>query len=183
MNIIFRKTLVYTVVAGALIALYLGTTTLLAHLFEGLTVHQTLFSSAVAAGLMTVSFQPLLKRVGAFFDHKFFQLHIDREEKLYELSREVITHTTPEAMGEALMRVIEDALHPKSGTLFLRSPDRNGFVRASGVGSSTLPARMQEDNALALYFRDHPQPFVQDIPSELGRSHSTRLKEERKDAA
>jgi hypothetical protein len=181
-SIIIRRTLVYSTVMGILTGIYLGTITLFTHLFEGLAGARTIFSSAVAAALITICFQPLRKRVQAFVDSKFFRQYVDREEKLYELSREVITHTTPEAMGGALMRVIEEALHPKAGALYLRSPDGIGFTKVSSVGFAALPQRMTEDNELARYFRDHPQPFVQDLTSDLGQSQSTRIKEEREEA-
>jgi hypothetical protein len=180
---IIRKTIVYSVVMGTLTVIYISIVALFAHVFEGLTGYQTIFSSAMAAGLITIGFQPLRKRVQHFVDSKFFRQYVDREEKLYELSREVITHTTPEAMGSVLLRVIEEALHPKGGALFLRARDGSGFVPIASVGSSALPERMDEYNGLAQYFKEHPQPFVQDMSESIGRSESTRLKEEREDAA
>jgi len=182
-NLIIRKTLVYSTVVGVLTALYLGVILIVAHLFEGLAGDQTVFSSAVAAVLVSFCFQPLKSRVQHFVDSKFFRQYVDREEKLYELSREVITHTTPEAMGGALMHVIEDALHPKCGALFLRSREGNGFVRVSGIGETELPLRMDDENELAKYCKDHPQPFVQDGSEDVGKSRSTRLKDDREDAA
>jgi hypothetical protein len=182
-SIIIRKTLIYSSVAGTLMALYLGVIALVTHFFEGLTGYETVFSSAVAAAIISFGFQPLRKRVQAFVDKKFFRQYVDREEKLYELSREVVTHTTTDEMGKALMRVITEALHPKAGALYLRAPDRNGFVRVSGTAESKLPDQMNEENALTAYFRGHPQPFVQDMSAESGRSYSTRLKEDREEAA
>jgi hypothetical protein len=182
-NVIIRKTLIYSTVVGALMALYLIVITIVTRLFAGLTGYQTMFSSAIAAAIMSFCFQPLRKRVQAFVDTKFFRQYVDREEKLYELSREVITHTTPEAMGDALMHVIDDALHPKFGALYLRSRDESGFVRVSGSGSSDLPQRMEEDNQLASYFRDHPQPFVRDMASDVGQSQNTRDDDKREDSA
>lgn len=182
-NVIIRKTLIYSTVVGALMALYLAMITVTARLFEGLTGYQTIFSSAAAAAIISFCFQPLRKKVQSFVDAKFFRQYVDREEKLYELSREVITHTTPEAMGGALLQVINQTLYPKVGALFLRSPDGNGFTKVSVVGTGSLPEHMAEDNELARYFKNHPQPFVQDIDSDVARSHSTRTKAEREDAA
>jgi hypothetical protein len=182
-TVIIRKTLVYSLVMGILTATYLVIVALFARFFEGLTGYQTVYSSAVAAVLITLCFQPLRRRIQSFVDRKFFRQYVDREEKLYELSREVITHTTPEAMGGALMHVLNETLHPKGGALFLRSRDGSGFVRVSDIGTVVLPARMEEDNELAQYFKDHPKPFVQDMSEAIGRSESTRLKEEREDAA
>jgi len=172
-NLIMRKTLVYSVVTGALTIIYLGTITVLTRVFQWLTGSQTVFPSAVAAGLITIFFQPLRKKVQMFIDKKFFRHYVDREEKLYELSREVVTHTTPEAMAEALMRVLGESFHPKSAALYLRSRDGSGFTPVAFLGQSA-PESMGEDNPLSKYFADHSQPFVQDLPSEMGAPHSTR---------
>ncbi len=182
-TIIIRKTLIYSVVTGSLTILYLGVIALFARIFQGLAGYQTIFSSAVAAGMITVCFQPLRKKVQAFVDSKFFRQYVDREEKLYELSREVITHTTPEAMAQSLIRVLGDTLHPKSSALYLRSRDGNGFVLASQQGGIDLPITMAESNVLTNYFVDHPQPFVQqDLPIE-GESLDTRRPPRSEEAA
>lgn len=172
-TLIIRKTIVYSVVTGTLTVIYLGIVALFAHVFQGLTGYQTIFSSAIAAGLITVGFQPLRKRVQGFVDSKFFRQYVDREEKLYELSREVITHTTPESMAQALMRVLQESFHPKSGALYLKSREGTGYVPTAAWGDRPV-GRMAEENALALYFADHPQPFVQEMPQNLGEPADTR---------
>jgi len=182
-NLIIRKTIIYSVVTGTLTVIYLGIVALFAHLFEGLTGYQTIFSSAVAAGLITVCFQPLRKKVQSFVDGKFFRQYVDREEKLYELSREVITHTTPEAMAQSLIRVLGDTLHPKSVALYLRSRDGSGFVLVSKREKGNFPDVMTESNPLTNYFMDHPQPFIQDLPSEIGETVDTRRPARQEDAA
>jgi hypothetical protein len=182
-SIIIRKTLIYSMVISALTLIYMAIVALFARVFEGLTGYQTVFSSAIAAGLITVGFQPLRKRIQGFVDEKFFRQYVDREEKLYELSREVITHTTSEAMVDSLMRVLGDTLHPKSAAIYLRSRDGDGFVLMSNKESS-LPSQMPESNPLTDYFTDHPQPFVrQDVDDHIGASLDTRRPPRTEDAA
>jgi hypothetical protein len=173
-TVIIRKTLIYAAVMGALMSIYLVSIAIFARLSEGLTGAQNVFSSSIAALLITWCFQPLRKKVQAFVDGKFFRQYVDREEKLYELSREVITHTTPEAMAVTLIRVLSETLHPKGMALYLRSRDGDGFVQVGQSGATELPSRMPEHNALADYFLDHPQPFVQDLPEHMGAPQDTR---------
>jgi signal transduction histidine kinase len=174
-SIIIRKTLIYSTVTGVLTAVYLVTIAIFAHIFEGLAGYQTIFSSAIAAALITLGFQPLRKRVQIFVDQKFFREYVDREQKLYELSREVITHTTSEGMAEALMRVLTESLHPKTVALYLKPNDGNGFLKISGHGTEVdLPQLMPEDNALANYFSDHSQPLTLDGEEAVGESQNTR---------
>lgn len=173
-NVIIRKTLIYSIVTGSLGAIYLAIVTVGTHIFEDITGSQTVFSPAIAAATIVIGFQPIRKRVQAFIDSKFFRQYVDREEKLYELSREVVTHTTSEAMSDALMRVLNETLHPKHGALYLRRKDGGGFHRVSSLGDIPLREIMAEDNTLAMYFVDHPQPFVQDLPENAAESHNTR---------
>ncbi len=180
-SVIVRKTLIYSAVVGTLTTLYLGVITVIAHVFEGLTGYQTAFSSAAAAALVTFCFHPLRKRVQVFIDGKFFRQYVDREEKLYELSREVITHTTPEAMAQALMKVLRETLHPKVGVLYLKSNQGSGFMPTAAWGDNSQEP-LSDDSPLARYFVDHPQPFVQDMPSNMGQSQSTRRKTGREEA-
>jgi hypothetical protein len=182
-NRIVRKIFIYTTVFLPLVAAYLVSAAVITHLFEKWPVYHMTLSTAAAAVIFSFGFHPLRQRIQTFLDAKFFRQFADREEQLHELSREVITHTTPEAMSEALMRVIAHVLHPKAGALYLRAPDRSGFVRMSQIGSSRLPERMEEENELARYFRSHPQPFVRDAASTLGSPKGTRSKNGREDAA
>lgn len=182
-GVIIRRTLVYSAVMVTLTIIYLCVVALFTRIFEGITGYQTLFSSALAAGLITIFFQPLRKRIQAIVDKKFFRHYVDREEKLYELSREVVTHTTTEDMGGALARVLDDTLHPKRVALYLRSGASGHFDLVSVGNTNDLPAILPEDNQLAQYFKEIPKPFLLDMESPEGRSYSTRLKDEREDVA
>ena len=136
-SLIIRRTLIYTRVMGLLTAMYLVVITEMTHIFEGLTGSEPIFSTAIVACIITLLFQPLRKRVEAFVDAKFFRQYVDREQKLYELSREVITHTTPEAMGKALQQVLMETFHPKTGALYVRSRDGAGFFGSNTMGAGS----------------------------------------------
>ncbi len=176
MNIalIIRKTLVYSSVVIILATAYLLAVGLFAKIFEGFTGYQTVFSSAIAAGLISFCFQPVRKKIQYLVDSKFFRQYVDREEKLYELSREIITHTTPEALAAALMRVLGETFHPKNAALYLKGRYTNSYSRMSDLERKTLPDEMPADNPLSLYFADHSQPFMLDSSGEAGSSRSTR---------
>src|SRR5438552_12141047 len=124
-----RTLFIYATVFLPLVAAYLLSNALITHFFEKSPMFGLALSTAAAALVFSFGFQRLHQRVQTYLDAKFFRQFADREEKLHELSREVITHTTPEAMSEALMRVISQALGPKAGAIYLRAPDRSGFVR------------------------------------------------------
>jgi len=172
-SIFVRKTLVYSSVIALLMAIYLSFVAVFAKVFEGFSGYQTTFSSALAAALISFCFHPVRKRIQSFVDAKFFRQYVDREEKLYELSRDVVTHTTTEGMAAALQNVLNETLHPKCGVLYLRGRNSSDFIPVSGWGNFKFET-LSEDHPLLKYLSEHPQPFVLDEPSEAGASHSTR---------
>lgn len=174
-TVIIRRTLIYSCVIISLVGIYLAVIALLTRIFQGLTGNATVFPSALAAGLVTLSFQPLRKRVQSFVDAKFFRQYVDREEKLYELSREVVTHSTPEAMAQALVNVLQETLHPKSGVLYLKSKDGGSFVPTASWGGQEREA-IAVNNPLPSYFLDHTQPFVQEMTDNMGAPLDTRAR-------
>ncbi len=175
--------MVFSVVVSILTGIYMATFIIFTHLFKGITGPQTLFSSFLAACLITSLFQPLLKKVQTSIDRKFFRQYVNREQKLYELSREVITHTTPEEMAEALMHVLGQALYLKSGAIYLRAREGGEFIRMAQQQGSSLPERLNQENILIRYFLDHPQPFIQEAPSGIGESYDTRTPARQEEAA
>jgi hypothetical protein len=42
---------------------------------------------------------------------------------------------------------------------------------------------MEEENELTRYFKTHSQPFIREVSEDVAESRSTRVKDERKDAA
>lgn len=78
-ELLARKTLIYSVVSGILTAIYFGILALVARLFESWTGYQTLISSVIAFCIINVMFSPLRNRVQAFVDRHFFRGWTDRE--------------------------------------------------------------------------------------------------------
>jgi signal transduction histidine kinase len=77
-NVVIRKTLLYSLISAALAAIYVGTITLLAHLFGGLHGSTSAFSSALAAVFITVLFNPLRVKMQRFVDRHFFRESLDQ---------------------------------------------------------------------------------------------------------
>lgn len=169
-----RKGVTYFLVMLCVGGIFALTAVVSAHATPASWDWQVFLSSIIAAGIIASCFQPLQSRIQRVVDGEFFQKHVAREQKLYDLSREVITHTTTESMASALMRVLGETLHPKSGALYLRARDGNGFQQMSLMGPVPLPSRLPEDCAIARYCQAHPLPFVHVAWSEEGTPLDTR---------
>ncbi len=71
-DVIIRKTAIYSVVTGALTAVYLLITTQLAKVLEGVGGQAGFWPAAVAAAAVALLFNPLLNRVRSLMDRRFF---------------------------------------------------------------------------------------------------------------
>jgi signal transduction histidine kinase len=71
-RIVVRKTLIGSIVTMCLLAVYLLIATQLVHVLEGWVGSAHFLSSAVAAAVVALMLQPVLNRVRAFMDRRFF---------------------------------------------------------------------------------------------------------------
>ena len=85
-NIVLRKSLVYSLMTGILTAVYLIFITQGAHVLQGLFGASTLTTSIIAACVITAGFLPLRNRIQAFVDRYFFRDWSDRGEMVREVA-------------------------------------------------------------------------------------------------
>ncbi len=168
-----RKTLINATVVGCLMSICFAVILLFSYVLHDFTGYRAALAAAVVAGLAAPFFQPLRRRLEHLADRKFFRHDVNREERLHELSRDVIAQTSPEAVAAALSQALQESFHPKSAALWLRGRDGKSFTSMACFGE-TKTAVMPENNPLHNYFIDHSQPFVQDSPAGSGSSRSTR---------
>jgi signal transduction histidine kinase len=76
-NIVIRKTLLYSLVSATLAAVYVGTITFLAQLFGTHRGSASVFSSALAAIFITLLFNPIRIRTQRWIDRRFPHEHLD----------------------------------------------------------------------------------------------------------
>src|SRR5207302_7013802 len=78
-NIVIKKTMVYSVVSAALAAVYVGTITLLAQVLGAHRGSASVFTSAFAAIIITLLFNPVRIRTQRWIDRHFPREHLDSE--------------------------------------------------------------------------------------------------------
>jgi signal transduction histidine kinase len=77
-SVVIRKTLLYSLVSAALIAVYVGTITLLAQVLGTRHASSSAFSFALAAVFITLLFNPLRVRIQRFVDRHFSREAVDK---------------------------------------------------------------------------------------------------------
>jgi signal transduction histidine kinase len=143
-TIVIRRTLIYSLMSAALTAMSLFVMALLLQIQQQLTGRSIVLTAALSATLMTLFFHPLMHRAQALIDRLFFRERLDREKRLLAFSQTMSSNPTMEALSDNLARLIEDAFHPKSWALFLRSLDHPEFTAEEQSGD--FPSALASDN-------------------------------------
>lgn len=148
-NVVIRKTLLYSLVSAALAAVYVGTITLLAHVLEGRHGPASALASALAAVFITLLFNPLRIRLQAFIDNKFARSRLVDSTELMQFSSEVIGHERLGKIVQSMGRILDEALRPEFWGLYLRSADDKQYVKLASTRGDSLPGSMPLANAWA----------------------------------
>jgi hypothetical protein len=118
-NVIIRKTLVYTVVTGLLALIYFGSIVLLQAVFEALSGQQTPFSIVISTLLIAALFTPLRRRVQEFIDRRFYRRKYNAERALATFAIIARDEMGMEPLAGALWQLVDAALQPEQMSIWL----------------------------------------------------------------
>jgi len=110
-DVIIRKTLVYTVITGLLALVYFGSVLLLQN-----------FVGRAAALLIAALFTPLRHRVQMFIDRRFYRRRYDAQQILARFAQIARDEVEMEALTADLHRVIQETMQPETVAVWLREP-------------------------------------------------------------
>lgn len=123
-DIIIRKTLVYTVLSGLLALIYFGAVILLQSVFESVSGQQSPLVIVLSTLLIAALFTPLRQRVQAFIDRRFFRQKYDAQQILAQFAQTARDEVSLEALRAALAHVIQETIQPEQISVWLKSTDR-----------------------------------------------------------
>jgi hypothetical protein len=129
-DIIIRRTLVYSALTALLAMAYLGIVVLLQLLFRGLTGQgQSQWVTVLSTLAIAVLFTPLRHRVQDLIDRRFYRRHYDGAKVLAEFAALVRNETDLAMLGEQLVGVVAGTLQPAQVSLWLRRAEDEGKNR------------------------------------------------------
>lgn len=118
-DVIIRRTLIYTVLSAVLALLYSGTVVLLQQLLGGLAASSEL-TIVLSTLLIAALFSPLRRRVQALIDRRFYRRQVDSSQVLPRFARIARDELNPDALSGALLSSIEETLQPATLSIWLR---------------------------------------------------------------
>ncbi len=120
-DIVIRKTLVYTVLTGLLALLYFGSVILLQRLVGALTgFEQSTLAVVVSTLVIAALFTPLRRRIQDAIDRRFYRKKYDAHQVLAQFAITARDETDLDALLAELVRVVDETLQPEHVSLWLR---------------------------------------------------------------
>jgi hypothetical protein len=117
-DVIIRRTLVYTVLTGLLAAVYFGSVVLLQSLFRG---EQTSSLSVAASTLLaTALFTPLRRRIQNVIDRRLFRRRYNAQRVIERFGGAAQNQAHLEKLTADLLAVIEETIQPRFGGVWIR---------------------------------------------------------------
>ena len=119
-DILIRKTLVYSALTGALALTYFGSVVVLQGLFTAVTGQQSAVVVVLSTLAIAALFFPLRNRVQDFIDRRFYRKKYDAAKVIAEFSATCRDETDLDKLTARLVEVVDETMQPETVQLWLK---------------------------------------------------------------
>jgi hypothetical protein len=119
-DIIINRTLVYTSLTAMLVLLYVGGVVSLQYAFRVITGQESQLAVVASTLAIAALFNPLLRRVQAFVDRRFYRRKYDAAKTLTTFNSRLREETDLAALSDDVLEVVRETMQPKHVSLWLR---------------------------------------------------------------
>jgi len=166
-DLIIKKTIIYTILTGIIVALYFALAGGLGGLLIKFTGIQSTWITVFATLTIAALFVPVRNRVQNVVDRRFFRKKYDYPTALKNLSREISQAIELQAMLELVAEHLQPALQNRSVVVFSRGTYDRAYVASAKVGlpDEILGQLKFELGSSLLAMMDSPfKVHTQDLP-------------------
>jgi hypothetical protein len=123
-DIIIRRTLIYSVLTAILALVYTGSVLALHRLLAPLIEPSNDLAVVTSTLAIVVLFRPLRRRVQAVIDRRFYRRRYDAQRTLVTFSARLRKDVDLDPLCDTLVEVVHDTLQPAQVSLWLVKPKR-----------------------------------------------------------
>jgi hypothetical protein len=122
-DIIIRRTLVYSVLTGILVIVYLGSIVLVQQLFRAMTGQSSDLAIVISTLTIAALFTPLRRRVQNTIDRRLYRRKYNAEQTLEGFNQTLRDEVDLETLKAQLIGVVQDTMQPDKIALWVRSKE------------------------------------------------------------
>jgi hypothetical protein len=123
-DVVIRKTLVYTCLVAILGGIYLSGIAVLGSLSLSVTGQSGEVAVTVTTLVVALAFQPLRRRIQRAIDRRFSRRTVDAETAMRAFSGRLREEVDLDALCGELLGVVEQTFQPRHASVWLRPPER-----------------------------------------------------------
>jgi hypothetical protein len=123
-DIIIRRTLIYSILTALLALFYFGAVIVLQQLFRALTGAGDDLAIIVSTLALAALFNPLRHRVQDAIDHRFYRRKYDAHQVLERFAATARDEVELEKLTGELLHVVNETMQPMHASLWLKSRER-----------------------------------------------------------
>ncbi len=113
-DVIIRRTLIYSVVTALLTLVFFGGVTLLQSLFSAMTAERSELAIVISTLTIAALFTPVRNRVQHTVDRVFYRRKYDAQRTLAQFGTAMQSEVEIEGVKAALLRAVDETLQPES---------------------------------------------------------------------
>ena len=122
-DIIIRKTIVYTLLTALLALVYFGSVILLQTVFENVSGRQSTISITISTLIIAALFAPLRRRIQVTIDRRFYRRKYNAQQVLAQFARTAMDDVDMTKLTTTLIDVVEKTMQPDRVSLWLKQAD------------------------------------------------------------
>lgn len=123
-DILIRRTLIYSIITAMLLLFYFGSVALLQNLLSAVSGQQSEIAIIISTLAIAALFNPLRHRVQAVIDQRFYRHKYDAQQVLAKFAHTARDEVELEKLTGALVNVVSETMQPTSISLWLRQEQR-----------------------------------------------------------
>lgn len=118
-DILIRKTLVYTMLTALLALVYFGSVILLQNIFAVVSGQRSTAVIVLSTLLIAALFQPLRSRLQRIIDRRFYRQKVDRQQVMTQFAQTARDGMSMEALQTAVLHVVQESMQPEQASVWL----------------------------------------------------------------
>jgi hypothetical protein len=120
-DILIRRTLVYSLLSGLLAMMYFGSVTVLQGLFTVLGGSRSTAATVISTLAIAALFNPLRRRLQDIVDRRFYRQKFDAEQSLLAFAAVARSETDLGRLTKRMLEIVQSALQPDQTLIWLKS--------------------------------------------------------------